>query len=188
METNYSDKENAQAEYVFPGLDLLDSYADEQYDVTDEEVRRNCDEIRAILSRHQLTGLIEVYKGPAVTLYKVLTERLGKKRAGQVVEDLELIFSKMARATMADGAICVEIPNENPSIVPLRDIIGSDEFSKAGYDLPVAVGVRLDGTPKVIDLAAAPHILVGGAMGQGKTVFLNSVITSLLYARRPRMN
>ena len=185
METNYSDKENAQAEYVSPGLDLLDSYADEQYDVTDEEVKRNCDEIRAILSRHQLTGLIEIHKGPTVTLYKVITKRIGRKRSEQVVEDLELIFSKIVRATMDDGVICVEIPNERPSIVPLREIIGSGEFSNSGYDLPIAAGVELDGTPKVIDLAAAPHILVGGAMGQGKTVFLNSVITSLLYARRP---
>ena len=185
METKYLSKTNDSVEYVFPGIDLLDNYSEEKPDASDEEVKQNCDEIRTLLLKHRLEKVeIDVIKGSVVTMYKILLGKIGIHKINFIAEDLQWC-DWGARVTVTKGIINMEIPNRNPSKILLKDILGSEDFLNTEYELPIAVGTDITGKAKVVDLANAPHILVGGAAGQGKTVFLNTVITSLLYAKRP---
>ena len=187
METKYLNETNDSVEYIFPELELLDDYSEEKHEVSDEEVRRNSDEIRTILSQHKLEAAkIEVVQGPMLTQYKLLSGKIGVRKAKSVAENLYSDFSDWRiRVTAEKGMISMEIPNKNPSKISLKDILGSNDFQNTSYELPVAIGTNIAGKAKVINLADAKHIHVGGATGQDKTVFLNTVITSLLYAKRP---
>lgn len=189
MEIECLNKTSDSVEYVFPGLELLDNYSEEKHDVSDEEVRRICDDIRTILSlsRYKLKAAkIEVVKGSVLTQYKILSGKIGVRKADWIAEDLQnFIDWKLYIMAAKKGMISMGIPNRNPLKIPLKDILKSNDFLNTDYELPIAVGVDVSEKFKVIDLADAPHILVGGATGQGKTVFLKTAITSLLYAKRP---
>ena len=128
--------------------------------------------------------------GPVVTLYEITPKR-GMRMSnirGQE-DDIALSLKALGVRVIAPmpgrGTIGIEIPNHKPCQVRLRDVVETPEFQKADMELPVAVGLTVTGTPFVADLAAMPHLFVGGATGQGKTVFLNSIIVSLLYKKRP---
>ena len=187
METYYSNKVNDVAEYRLPSLDLLNDYPQDKHLASDEEVNLNCDGMRTFLMQYRIDKTkINVAKGPVVSMYKVALGNIGVRETETIAEDLR--WSRVgasARITAAKGMINIEIPNRNPSKIPLKDIIDSEDFQGSDYELPVAVGVDIAGIPRVIDLADAGHILIGGSTGQGKTMFLHTVIASLLYAKRP---
>lgn len=174
-------------EYRFPSLDLLDEYPQEKHLATDEEVTRNCDEICSFLSQSRIEKAeIKVAKGPVASMYKITLKNADARTTETIAEDLR--WSRVgasARVTASKGGINMEIPNRNPSKISLKDIIGSEDFLYNDYELPVAAGVDIAGKARVIDLATAKHILIGGSTGQGKTTFLHTVIASLLYAKRP---
>ena len=187
METNYFNEVNTSAGYSLPSLELLDDYPQEKILATDEEVTRHCDAIRLFMRQHLIENAeISVAKGPVATMYKIALKNTGILKIKHIAEDLRWShIGASARITVAKGVINMEMPNRNPSKIPFRKIVGCDEFRNSDYELPVAVGTGITGTPRVIDLADAGHILIGGSTGQGKTMFLHTVIASLLYAKRP---
>lgn len=187
METNYFNEVNTSAGYSLPSLELLDDYPQEKILATDEEVTRHCDAIRLFMRQHLIENAeISVAKGPVATMYKIALKNTGILKIKHIAEDLRWShIGASARITVAKGVINMEMPNRNPSKIPLKDIIDSEDFQGSDYELPVAVGTGITGTPRVIDLADAGHILIGGSTGQGKTMFLHTVIASLLYAKRP---
>ena len=116
--------------------------------------------------------------GPTVTLYEITPE-------DDIALSLKAIGVRVIAPMPGKGTIGIEVPNLKPCQVRLRDVVEMPEFQETDMELPVAVGRTATGAPFVADLAAMPHLLVGGATGQGKTVFLNCLIVSLLYKKRP---
>ena len=169
-------------------IELLETYSDRKHEVTAEELERKYEKIRAALSLCDLNPKkITAVTGPVITTFQVITDRKMK------ISELRDLSSKIeyslnmkgVTVKTRPGGFDIEIPNENQSIVPLRDIISSDEFRNTDYRLPLAIGADISGEPKIIDLAEAPNILVGGAVKQGKTTALASMIVSLMFAKSP---
>lgn len=171
-----------------PSLDLLDDYAWGVHKVAQSEVENNNNKIRSTLNSFKIqVSRVEAIVGPTVTLYKVF---LGDGMRGAAVKNVE---SDIARALCASGvrvvnlpdSVGIEVPNETKSIVPLKSMFDDDAFRKSKAELPIAIGYTITQQVKVFDLADAPHLLVAGATKQGKSVGLNVIINSLLYAKHP---
>ena len=135
---------------------------------------------------------LEVHAEPSVSLYEVILKPGTNLRKLHGMEDdfmlaLPLKGLRIVKSISSPGkrAIGIEIGNDQPCTVALRDILETSAFAEGNMELPVAIGRTVVGEPLVADLAAMPHLLVGGATGQGKTAFLNSLIVSLIYAKRP---
>ena len=135
---------------------------------------------------------IEVHAGPSVSLYEVTLESGAYLRRLRGMEDDFMLGTSLKglrivipMPSLKTGTIGIEIGNDHPCTVALRDILETSAFDEGGMELPVAIGRTVAGEPLTADLAAMPHLLVGGATGQGKTAFLHSLIVSLLYAKRP---
>lgn len=169
-------------------LELQEDNSDRKYEVTAEELERRYDQIRSALT---LCGLnpkkITAVTGPVITTFRAIPNREMKiLELKDLASDIEYALNvKGVAVKTRSGGFDIEIPNEKPSTVPLRDIISSDEFRDTDYRLPLAIGADVSGKPGIIDLADAPNILVGGAVNQGKTTALTSMILSLMYARSP---
>ncbi len=176
--------------YEIPSLELLQEHAEGRYEVSDEELRRNNEKIRATLENYkiQITDVTAVV-GPTVTLYKVTPApgvRIGEIKRLQ--EDIGLyLHAKGVRVVTLTDSVGIEVANDHPSIVPMRAVLNDDAFRKAQtkMELPIAIGSTIQKEVKVFDLADAPHLLVAGATKMGKSVGLNAIIASLLYAKHP---
>lgn len=174
--------------YVFPSLDLLDDYEDKHHVVATEELERNNNKIRATL----LNFKIQVEKvvacvGPTVTLYKI-TPAPGVKISAirNVEEDIAVAMgARGVRVVTLANAVGIEVANDKSSIVPLKSLLNDDSFRESKYELPIAIGYTITQKVKTFDLTSAPHLLVAGATQQGKSVGLNVIIASLLYAKHP---
>lgn len=169
-------------------IELLSDYSDRKHEVAAEELERRYEKIRAVLTLSDLNPKkITAISGPVITTFRVIPDRKMKmSELRDIASDIEYSLNIKGVAVKArSGGLDIEIPNENPSIVPLRDIINSDEFRNTDYRLPLAIGADVSGKPKIIDLAGAPNILVGGSIKQGKTTALASMIVSLMYAKSP---
>ena len=169
-------------------LELLEDYSDRKHEVTAEELERRYEKIRATLTLCDLNPKkITAVTGSVITTFQVITDRKMKiSEHRNLASDIEYAFNvKGVDVKTRSGGFDIEIPNEKPSIVPLKDIISSDEFRNTDYRLPLAIGADVSGKPKIIDLADAPNILVGGSIKQGKTTALASMIVSLMYAKSP---
>ena len=174
-------------ELQFP-VELLEDYSDRKHEVTAEELERRYEKIRAATTLCDLNPKkITAVTGPVITTFQVIMDRKMKiSELRDFASYIEYVLSiKGVTVKTTSGGLDIEIPNENPSIVPLRDIISSDEFRDTDYRLPLAIGADVSGKPKIIDLADAPNILIGGSVKQGKTTALASMIVSLLYAKSP---
>lgn len=175
-------------DYHFPTLDLLGEYSTKQQDVTKDELLRNNNKIRTALSDYgiQLDD-VRAIVGPTVTLYKLYPAK-GVKIAEikRVQEDLALkLNAKGVRVVVLEDAVGVEVANDVPSIVPLRAMLNDDAYRNSKAELPIAIGFTIQRKVKVFDLAEAPHLLVAGATRMGKSVGLNTIVSSLLYAKHP---
>ena len=176
--------------YDIPSLELLQEHAEGRYEVSDEELQRNNEKIRATLENYkiQITDVTAVV-GPTVTLYKVTPApgvRIGEIKRLQ--EDIGLyLHAKGVRVVTLTDSVGIEVANDHPSIVPMRAVLNDDAFRKAQtkMELPIAIGSTIQKEVKVFDLADAPHLLVAGATKMGKSVGLNAIIASLLYAKHP---
>ena len=174
--------------FKFPTLDLLDDYAEFRHNVSKEELERNNNKIRTTLLDYKIqVEKVVACKGPTVTLYKV-TPAPGVKISA--IKNLEndiamALGARGVRVVKLTDSVGIEVANERPSIVPLKSCLNDDAFRENKFELPVAIGYAITQNVKVFDLAEAPHLLVAGATKQGKSVGLNVIITSLLYARHP---
>lgn len=174
--------------YEFPSLDLLEDYADKRYTIPQSEIERNTEKIKATLASFKIPmDSITASVGYTVTLYRiVLGEGVRVNTIRNIEDDIAIrIGIKGVRVVMLSDAVGIEVPNDRPSVVPLKAILNSDSFRKSKAELPIAVGYTITTKAKVFDLADAPHLLVAGATKQGKSVGLNAIISSLLYCKHP---
>ena len=174
--------------YQMPSLDLLGEHPEMRFQVPAEEIEQKVTAIKDFFEAYHL-GLnsVSVFTGPSVSLFKLNLEPGTKiSSVKRLASDLaaETGFKGVRIVTM-DVGVGVEIANDNPSVVPLRATLESKAFQGSEDKLPVAVGYSVNQSFKVVDLTEAPHVLIAGATKQGKTVALNSMILSLLYAKQP---
>lgn len=174
--------------YEFPSIDLLDDYADGQHIVSNEELEINNNKIRSTLLNYKIEVMhVKAVVGPTVTLYKVVPAPGIKVSA---IENLHReigmsLGAKGVRVVVLPDCVGIEVANREPSIVPLKKALDDDSFRNTKYELPIAIGYTITKKVKTFDLASAPHLLVAGATQQGKSVGLNVIISSLLYAKHP---
>ena len=176
--------------YRMPDLSLLKDYSDQIHEVSREELERNNRLIVSTLKDFKISiSKISARVGPTVTLYEVVPAP--GVRVAQIVRLEDDIARSLAargvRVVMLTGtnAIGIEVANDKPSIVSMRSILSDAKFNAAKYDLPVVIGRTISNEAYSFDLAKMPHLLVAGATGQGKSVGLNAIITSLLYKKHP---
>lgn len=177
--------------YHFPTIDLLKRYDNNEPTVNMAEQTANKDRIITTLRSFGIEiSSIKATVGPTVTLYEITPEqgvRISKIRG--LEDDIALSLSALGIRIIAPipgkGTIGIEVPNSNPKIVGMQSIIGSKRFQEANYDLPIAFGKTITNEVFMVDLCKMPHVLVAGATGQGKSVGLNAIITSLLYKKHP---
>lgn len=174
--------------YVFPSLDLLDDYASSRNEISSEELTRNNNKIRATLANYKIQiDDVKAVVGPTVTLYKVYPSKGVKISAIKNLQDdiAMYLHAKGVRVVNLPDSVGIEVANDVPSTVPLKATLNDDAFRYTNAELPVAIGYTIQQKVKVFDLADAPHLLVAGATKQGKSVGLNVIVASLLYAKHP---
>ncbi|WP_456423887.1 DNA translocase FtsK 4TM domain-containing protein [Lutibacter sp.] len=176
--------------YKFPTLNLLQDY-NESISVDQEELEANKNRIVSTLNNYNIgIDRIKATVGPTVTLYEIVPEagiRISKIK--NLEDDIALSLSAMGIRIIAPipgkGTIGIEVPNKKPTMVSMKSVISSTKFQNSEMELPIALGKTISNETFVIDLAKMPHLLMAGATGQGKSVGLNAVLTSLLYKKHP---
>ncbi len=182
------DNRDELPQYRFPSLDILGDYESSRREVSQEELVRNNNKIRATLANYKIQVVdVKAIVGPTVTLYKVYPAPGVKISAIKNLQD-DIAMSLNARGvrvvTLSDS-VGIEVANDSPSIVPLKALLNDPAFRESKAELPVAIGYTITQKVKVFDLADAPHLLVAGATKQGKSVGLNVIVASLLYSKHP---
>ncbi len=163
---------------------LRDYVASSEYD---EDVKSVQEKIEEVIRAYEIDCRdISVTVGPTVIRFEITPGAgVGKSKLKAVKDDILLAAYRVIAPVPGKGTIGIEVPRRKPQIVGLKRILESAEFDDKTMQLPIACGVDTEGKPVVVDLAKMPHLLVGGATGQGKSVMLNTIITSLLYAKEP---
>lgn len=177
--------------YKFPTIDLLKDYSSGGITINQEELEENKNRIVETLRNYKIEiAQIKATVGPSVTLYEIVPEagiRISKIKS--LEDDIALSLSALGIRIIAPipgkGTIGIEVPNKNPTMVSMKTVIGSARFQEAEMELPIALGKTISNETFVVDLAKMPHLLMAGATGQGKSVGLNAVLTSLLYKKHP---
>lgn len=177
--------------YRFPTIDLMKHFDNDDPTIDMDEQNANKDRIINTLRSFGIEiSMIKATVGPTVTLYEITPEqgvRISKIRG--LEDDIALSLSadgiRIIAPIPGKGTIGIEVPNKNPKIVSGQSVIGSKKFQESKYDLPVVLGKTITNEVFMFDLCKMPHVLVAGATGQGKSVGLNAIITSLLYKKHP---
>ena len=177
--------------YVFPPLELLKYYDSGDVEVNHEELAANQQIIKQTLEDFSIRiASIKATVGPTVTLYEIVPEagvRISKIK--NLEDDIALSLSALQIRIIAPmpgkGTIGIEVPNKKSQIVSMQSVIASRKFQECTYDLPIVIGKTIVNEAFMFDLCKTPHLLVAGATGQGKSVGLNAIITSLLYRKHP---
>ena len=177
--------------FKFPTIDLLKEYSSGGITINQEELEENKNKIVDTLRNYKIEiAQIKATVGPSVTLYEIVPEagiRISKIKS--LEDDIALSLSALGIRIIAPipgkGTIGIEVPNKNPTMVSMKSAIGSSKFQEAEMELPIALGKTISNETFVVDLAKMPHLLMAGATGQGKSVGLNAVLTSLLYKKHP---
>jgi len=179
--------------YKFPTLDLLKEYdqKNQTTQVTMDELKENKEKIVETLLNYGI-GIqkIEATIGPTVTLYEIVPKAgVRVSKITSLEDDLSLSLAAMGVRIIGQmpgkGTIGIEVANKNREMVPVRAVIGSEKFQKCNFDLPITLGKNISNEIFVADLAKMPHLLMAGATGQGKSVGLNMLLTSLIYKKHP---
>jgi len=177
--------------FQFPTLDLLKKYDNEGISIDQDELEENKNRIVETLNNYKI-GITSISAtiGPTVTLYEIVPEagiRISKIK--NLEDDIALSLSALGIRIIAPipgkGTIGIEVPNKKATIVSMYSAIASQKFQNSKMQLPIALGKTISNETLVVDLAKMPHLLMAGATGQGKSVGLNAVLTSLLYKKHP---
>ena len=177
--------------YHYPTLDLMKHYDDNEPTIDMEEQTANKNRIISILRSFGIEiSSIKATVGPTITLYEITPEsgvRISKIRGleDDIALSLKALGIRIIAPIPGKGTIGIEVPNSNPKIVSMQSVIASKRFQESNYDLPIAFGKTITNEVFMVDLCKMPHVLVAGATGQGKSVGLNAIITSLLYKKHP---
>ncbi len=177
--------------FEFPSMELLKVYNTGSKEVDMDEQNENKDKIINTLRNYgiEITS-IKATVGPTITLYEIVPQAgVRISRIRNLEDDIALSLSALGIRIIAPmpgkGTIGIEVPNKDPQIVSMQSVISSKRFQECTYDLPVALGKTITNEVFIFDLTKMPHLLVAGATGQGKSVGLNAIITSLLYKKHP---
>ena len=177
--------------YKYPTLDLLKKYDDATPTVDMDEINSNNARIVEVLNSFGV-GIKEIKAtvGPTITLYEVTpAEGVRISKIRNLEDDIALSLSALGIRIIAPipgkGTVGIEVPNKKKNIVSMESILNSRKFKECKYDLPIALGKTITNDVYIADLTKMPHLLVAGATGQGKSVGLNAIITSLLYKKHP---
>ena len=176
--------------YKYPTLELLQDYGG-GITINQKELEENKNRIVDTLKNYKIEiAQIKATVGPTVTLYEIVPEagiRISKIK--NLEDDIALSLAALGIRIIAPipgkGTIGIEVPNKNSTIVSMRSVIASPKFQNAEMELPMALGKTISNETFVVDLAKMPHMLMAGATGQGKSVGLNAILTSLLYSKHP---
>jgi len=177
--------------YKFPNLDLLKQHSSGEFEINSSEIEANKKRITETLLNYGIgIASIKATIGPTVTLYEIVPDagvRISKIK--NLEDDIALSLAALGIRIIAPipgkGTIGIEVPNKNRALVSIRSVLGTEKFIKCDYDLPVVLGRTISNEVFVIDLAKMPHLLMAGATGQGKSVGLNVLLTSLIYKKHP---
>lgn len=179
--------------YQFPTLDLLNDYPAKE--ANEEQMRRELTEKKVRIEQTLNNFGISIKNitatvGPTVTLYEIVpAEGVRISKIKNLEDDIALSLAALGIRIIAPipgrGTIGIEVPNKSPNIVSMKDVLASDKFKNNKFELPIALGKTISNEPFVVDLSKMPHLLMAGATGQGKSVGLNAIITSLLYTKHP---
>lgn len=177
--------------YAFPEFDLLNDYGAITSKVNQDELVANKNKISTTLKNYGIDiDKISATVGPTVTLYEIVPAagvRISKIK--NLEDDIALSLAALGIRIIAPipgkGTIGIEVPNQNPEMVPMKNILASEKFNSTTFELPIALGKTISNEVFITDLAKMPHLLMAGATGQGKSVGLNAVLVSLLYKKHP---
>jgi DNA segregation ATPase FtsK/SpoIIIE, S-DNA-T family len=177
--------------YQMPHIGLLNDYGNIETTINQEELNSNKDKIIETLRNYGIEiDKIKATIGPTVTLYEIVPAagvRISKIK--NLEDDIALNLAALGIRIIAPipgrGTIGIEVPNQNPEMVPMRNILATEKFQNSTFDLPIALGKTISNETFIADLAKMPHLLMAGATGQGKSVGLNCVLVSLLYKKHP---
>ena len=179
------------ANFQMPTIDLLKEYGNEEIAINKDELEENKNKIVGLLKNFNV-GIAEIKAtiGPTVTLYEIVPEagiRVAaiKKLQDDIALNLSALGIRIIAPMPGKGTIGIEVPRKNPSMVSMRSVIASPKFQNSDMDLPVVFGKTISNEVFVADLAKMPHLLMAGSTGQGKSVGINAILTSLLYKKHP---
>lgn len=190
INSTYDPKEDLSS-FILPSTEFLINYEEKNIEVKQEELVANKDRIVNTLKNYSIDiSKIVATPGPTVTLYEIVPApgiRISKIK--NLEDDIALSLSALGIRIIAPipgrGTIGIEVPNQHPQVVSMKTMLNSPEFINCKYELPIAIGKTISNLPYVADLTKMPHLLMAGATGQGKSVGLNAIITSLLYKKHP---
>lgn len=177
--------------YKFPELKMLRDFGAMKPSVDNEERENNKRRITETLLNYKIEiTRIDVHVGPTITLYEIVPKagvRISqiKNLENDIAMSLAALGIRIIAPMPGRGTVGIEVPNKDPQIVPMKTVIGSKAFQDTKAALPMALGVTVSNEVFIADMAKMPHLLVAGATGQGKSVGLNAIITSLLYKKHP---
>ena len=177
--------------YKYPVLELLNRYEETGSGIDMEEQNKNKDQIIEVLQNFGVgISSIKATVGPTITLYEITPAKgVRISKIKNLEDDIALSLSALGIRIIAPipgkGTIGIEVPNARPQMVSMESILNSKKFQEADMELPIALGKTITNEVFMVDLAKMPHLLVAGATGQGKSVGLNAIITSLLYKKHP---
>lgn len=179
------------ANFQMPTVELLKDYGNEEISINKEELEENKNKIVGLLKNFNV-GIAEIKAtiGPTVTLYEIVPEagiRVAaiKKLQDDIALNLSALGIRIIAPMPGKGTIGIEVPRKNPTMVSMRSVIASHKFQNTDMDLPVVFGKTISNEIFMADLSKMPHLLMAGATGQGKSVGINAILTSLLYKKHP---
>lgn len=177
--------------YQYPSLDLLKDYGTGKITINNQELEENKNKIVETLGNYNIEiAKIKATIGPTVTLYEIIPKPgVRISRIKNLEDDIALSLAALGIRIIAPmpgkGTIGIEVPNSNPEMVSMRSVLGTEKFQHTNMDLPIALGKTISNEVYIADLTKMPHLLVAGATGQGKSVGINAILTSLLYKKHP---
>lgn len=178
-------------QYKYPTFDLLTEYQSRRAQVSETELEENKNKIEDTLLKFGI-GIKKIFAevGPTVTLYEIIpADGVRISKIKNLEDDIALNLAALGIRIIAPmpgkGTIGIEVPNKNREMVSIRSVITSEKFTKCNYELPVVLGKTISNEIYIADLAKMPHLLMAGATGQGKSVGLNVLLTSLIYKKHP---
>ena len=178
-------------DYKYPTLDLLEAHGSEKIVQDASELETNKNQIINTLKNYDISiSKISATVGPTVTLYEIVPAAgIRISRIKNLEDDIALSLAALGIRIIAPipgkGTIGIEVPNVKKTVVSMRTLLASDKFQHSNFNLPIAIGKKIDNENFIVDLSAMPHLLMAGATGQGKSVGLNAILVSLLYKKHP---
>ena len=183
--------ENDLIEYKFPNLDLLKEYPKNKISINESEVETNKKLIEDTLRDFKIDVQIKrATIGPTITLYEIIPNKgvqisKIKNLENDIALRIKAIGVRIIAPLPGKGTVGIEVPNQNPTIVSMKNVLESEKFQKSTLELPIALGKTISNETFVLDLTKMPHLLIAGATGQGKSVGLNTILCSILYKKHP---